>query len=55
VLLTGRPVVIVGNDFLSVGDSVPRFASVKVQSITESEVIYVYQNKEFPVEVIGSF
>jgi hypothetical protein len=55
VILGTRPVVVVGNDFLTEGDAVPRFASVKVKSIRESEVVYTYQDKEFPVEVVGSF
>lgn len=55
VMMGDRPVVIVGNDFLRVGDVVPRYAAVRVKSVSESEVVYVYQNKEFNVEVVGSF
>lgn len=55
VMLSDQPVVLVGNDFLREGDSVPRFATVKVKSISEAEVVYSYQNKDFVVEVVGSF
>ncbi|MCC6546557.1 hypothetical protein IT570_05255 [Candidatus Sumerlaeota bacterium] len=55
VLITSNPTVMVGNDFLREGDAVPRYAGVKVKTITESEVIYLYQDKEYPVAVEGSF
>jgi hypothetical protein len=55
IMLGNSPVVLVGNDFLRSGDSVPRYPSVRVKEIGESEVVYVYQNKEFVVEVVGSF
>lgn len=55
VLIRDEPVVIIGNDFLKVGDTVPRYSSVRVKEISPSEVIFVYQEKDFPVEVIGSF
>ncbi|MCC5875255.1 MAG: hypothetical protein JJU11_03450 [Candidatus Sumerlaeia bacterium] len=55
VLIGDRPMVIVGNDFLGEGDPVPRYASVRVKSIAASEVVYVYQDKDFVVEVTGTF
>ncbi|CAN5228875.1 hypothetical protein BH09SUM1_BH09SUM1_11680 [soil metagenome] len=55
VMIQKDPVVIIGNDFLKVGDPVPRFSSVHVKAITPSEVVYEYQGKEFPVQVVGSF
>lgn len=51
----GEPVVVVGSDFLRVGDPVPRYAGVRVKSVAPSEVVFVYQDKEFPVEVVGAF
>ncbi|MCC7392764.1 hypothetical protein IT571_10455 [Candidatus Sumerlaeota bacterium] len=55
VLITETPTVMVGNDFLREGDAVPRYAGVKVKSISDSEVVYTYLNQEFPVQVEGSF
>lgn len=55
VMLGATPRVIVGNDFLTEGDPVPRYASVRVKSIRDSEVVYVYQDREFTVEVVGTF
>lgn len=54
ILLSDTPVVVIGNDFVAVGESVPRFNSVKVKSITPSEVVYTYGGKEFSIEVNGS-
>lgn len=51
----GEPVVVVGSDFLRVGDPVPRYAGVRVKSVAPSEVVYVYQDKEFSIEVVGAF
>ncbi len=55
IILGANPVVIVGNDFLKTTDSVPRYPSVRVKSISTAEVVYTFQNKDFTVEVIGSF
>lgn len=55
VMLSDQPTVIVGNDFLAVGDSVPRYPTVRVKSITPSEVVFSYQNQDFTKEVDGSF
>lgn len=55
ILIGSTPMVIVGNDFLAEGDPVPRFASVRVKSIEAAEVVYVYQDKDFVVEVVGTF
>lgn len=55
VLIGERPMVIVGNDFLAEGDPVPRYASVRVKSIAASEVVFVFQDKDFVVEVSGTF
>ncbi len=54
IILGREPMVIVGNDFLRVGDRVPRYSSVVVQEINESEVVYQFQNQEFAVEVVGT-
>lgn len=55
ILLGTSPVVVVGNDFLRTGEPVPRFPNVRVKTITQSEVVYTYRDKEFNVEVDGSF
>lgn len=55
IMLGDTPRVIVGNDFLTEGDPVPRYASVHVKTIRDSEVVYVYQDREFTVEVVGTF
>lgn len=55
ILLTSSPVVLVGNDFLREGDPVPRYSGVLVKTISASEVVFSYQNKEFTIEVVGSF
>jgi hypothetical protein len=55
VMMSSRSTVLVGNDFLTEGDPVPRFASVRVKAISASEVTFVYQEKEFVVEVLGNF
>ncbi len=55
ILMVNEPVVIVGNDFLQAGDVVPRYSTVKVKSVDSSEVVYTYQDKDFIVEVVGSF
>lgn len=55
VLLSANSTVLVGNDFLREGDAVPRYPGVKVKAITDSEVVYLYQDKEYVVEVVGSF
>lgn len=54
VMLSEDPIVIVGNDFLRIGDRVPRYSSVIVKAISESEVVYEFQNQDFAVEVVGT-
>lgn len=55
VMLTKIPSVLVGDHILTVGQSVPRFAGVKVKRIEESRVVYEFQGQEFPIEVVGQF
>ncbi len=55
IMMGPEPVVVIGNDFLHVGDQVPRYAAVTVKSISESAVIFEFQDKEFQYEVLGSF
>lgn len=55
IIIRENPVALVGNDFLRTGDPVPRYPSVRVQSIAPSEVVYSYQDEEFQVEVSGRF
>lgn len=55
IMLSDIPTAIVGNDFLNVGEAVPRYPTVRVKTIAPSEVVYTYQNKDFSVEVDGSF
>ena len=55
IVIDKSPVVIVGNDFLEIGEPIPRYPGVGVKSISASEVIYEYQNKEFSVSVDGAF
>jgi hypothetical protein len=55
IMLSDDKTVIVGDDFLAVGQSVPRYPTVRVKSINASEVTFVYQDKEFTLEVDGSF
>jgi len=54
IMLGPNPVVIVENDFLRVGDFVPKFAGIRVKSISDAEVVYVYQDQDFPVQVSGN-
>ncbi len=54
IIMGRNPMVIVGNDFLRTGDRVPRYSSVVVKEITESEVVYQFQDQEFVVEVVGT-
>ncbi|MBI1293239.1 hypothetical protein GC173_18700 [bacterium] len=51
----GGRVVVVQNEFLRVGDAVPAFAGVTVKSIDASEVTYSYQDRDFQLEVLGTF
>ncbi len=44
-----------GTDALRVGDTVPGYGGVRVKSIAQSEVVYLYQDEEFPVEIEGGF
>jgi len=55
VLISPVPQVLVGNDFLGVGDSVPRFRGVTVKAIRNAEVVYLFNQKEFTLQVDGSF
>lgn len=51
----GDNLVIVDNEFLRVGDPLPRYALIRVEEISPSTVIYNYQNKRFDVPVEGTF
>lgn len=56
IMMSTRPaVVVVGNDFLRQGESVPRFAGVQLKTIEPANVTYEYQSKDFPLDVDGSF
>jgi hypothetical protein len=55
MIISGLRTVVVGNDFLKVGDQVPRYAGVTVKEIKDSEVIYEFQNQDFVTEVLGTF
>lgn len=55
ILMSPNPQVLVGNDFLGIGDSVPRFRGVTVKAIRNAEVVYVFNQKEFTLQVDGSF
>lgn len=55
IVIDKTPVVVVGNDFLEIGEPIPRYPGVGVKSISASEVIFEYQNKEFSVPVDGAF
>lgn len=50
-----KPIALVGNDVLRVGDPVPRYPAVRVKSIAPSEVVFEYMDKEIQVEVVGAF
>jgi hypothetical protein len=52
---SGDNIVVVGNEFLRVGDAVPRYAGVTIKAISASEVTFSFQNKEFVHEVVGTF
>jgi len=52
---SGNRVVVVQNEFLRVGDSVPRYAGVTVKEIGPSEVTFSYQDRDFVLVVVGTF
>lgn len=52
---TGEPVAMVGAEFLRPGDPVPRYSAVRVKTVAPSAVVYVYENEEFTVDVVGTF
>lgn len=55
VMIADKRTVMVGNDFLTIGEAVPRYPSIRVKEITTQEVIFDFQDKEFTVTVDGSF
>lgn len=53
VVFSANPRVLVFDFILAEGDRVPRYPGIRVKKITESEVIYEFQGKDFPVPVDG--